>query len=158
MVPWPPLLLLLASSAAARPTEASNDMKARFAAHLTRLRQRHTGGARQAAADAQFVRRFYKKKPVRTKQPKPTPRPKYFSPRAKDANILLLMVEDLRRDHVVGDKARTPHIDALAARADAVSFDRAFAQATWCAPSRASLLTGLEPSAPVHKSNFRGAV
>ena len=145
MVPWPPLLLLLASSAAARPTEASNDMKARFAAHLTRLRQRHAGGARQAAADAQFVRRFYKKKPVRTKQPKPTPRPKYFSPRAKDANILLLMVEDLRRDHVVGDKARTPHIDALAARNDAVSFDRAFAQATWCAPSRASLLTGLEP-------------
>ena len=42
MVPWP-LLLLLASSAAARPTEASNDMKARFAAHLTRLRQRHAG-------------------------------------------------------------------------------------------------------------------
>ena len=74
-------------------------MKARFAAHLTALRRRHAGGDRQAAADAQFVRRFYKKKPVRTKQPKPTPRPKYFSPRAKDANILLLMVEDLRRDH-----------------------------------------------------------
>ena len=143
MVPWPPLLLLLASSAGR--TEASNDMKARFAARPDALRRRHAGGARQAAADAQFVRRFYKKKPVRTKQPKPTPRPKYFSPRAKDANILLLMVEDLRRDHVVGDKAHTPHIDALAARADAVSFDRAFAQATWCAPSRASLLTGLEP-------------
>ena len=55
MVPWPPLLLLLASSAVARPTEASNDMKARLAAHLTALRRRHAGGARQAAADAQFV-------------------------------------------------------------------------------------------------------
>lgn len=85
-------------------------MKGRFAAQLARLRSRHTGGLTQRA-------------PRR-------PRPKYFSPRAKDANIVLVMVEDLRRDHVVGNEANTPHLDALAARHDAVSFDRAFAQAT----------------------------
>ena len=56
MVSWP--LLLLLARAAARPTEASNDMKARFTAHLTRLRQRHD----MKAAEAQFERQFHKKK------------------------------------------------------------------------------------------------
>ena len=55
MVSWP--LLLLLARAAARPTEASNDMKARFTAHLTRLRQRHD----MKAAEAQFARQFHKK-------------------------------------------------------------------------------------------------
>ena len=55
MVSWP--LLLLLARAAADP-EASNDMKARFTAHLTRLRQRHD----MKAAEAQFARQFHKKK------------------------------------------------------------------------------------------------
>lgn len=137
MVPWLQLITMSVSRWAA------TDMKSRFAAQLARLRSRHTGGLQQKLAEARLRRQFVAQE-REMKGPR-GPRPKYFSPRAKDANIVLVMVEDLRRDHVVGDNANTPHLDALAARHDAVSFDRAFAQATWCSPSRASLLTGLEP-------------
>jgi membrane-anchored protein YejM (alkaline phosphatase superfamily) len=103
-------------------------MKGRFAAQLARLRSRHTGGLTRKLAEARLRRQFVAEE--KTQRAPRRPRPKYFSPRAKDANIVLVMVEDLRRDHVVGNEANTPHLDALAARHDAVSFDRAFAQAT----------------------------
>ena len=63
--------------------------------------------------------------------------------KASGGSAVLVLAEDLRADHVFGDRATTPQLDGLAAVG--VSFDRAFAQATWCAPSRASLLTGLDP-------------
>ena len=60
-------------------------------------------------------------------------------------NVLLIIVDDLRTDiGVYGDsRANTPHIDALAQRG--IVFDRAYAHQAICAPSRASLLTGLRP-------------
>ena len=60
-------------------------------------------------------------------------------------NILLIIVDDLRADlGIYGDsQANTPHIDDLAQRG--IVFDRAYAHQAICAPSRASLLTGLRP-------------
>ncbi|MBI5768623.1 MAG: sulfatase [Verrucomicrobia bacterium] len=60
-------------------------------------------------------------------------------------NILFLVVDDLRTDlGCYGDPlARTPHLDALAARG--VRFTRAYSQQAVCNPSRASVLTGRRP-------------
>lgn len=60
-------------------------------------------------------------------------------------NVLLIIVDDLRTDiGVYGDsQANTPHIDELAQRG--IVFERAYAHQAICAPSRASLLTGLRP-------------
>lgn len=60
-------------------------------------------------------------------------------------NVLLIIVDDLRADlGVYGDsQANTPHIDDLAERG--IVFDRAYAHQAICAPSRASLFTGLRP-------------
>lgn len=62
-------------------------------------------------------------------------------------NVLMIAIDDL--NDWVGclgghSQARTPHIDALAARG--VLFTNAHCQAPLCNPSRASLLTGLRPS------------
>ena len=61
-------------------------------------------------------------------------------------DILLLIIDDLRAD--IGAYgvhwARTPAIDALAAQS--VTFLQAHAAVANCAPSRASLLTGLRPN------------
>ena len=60
-------------------------------------------------------------------------------------NVLLLIIDDLRPDlGAYGHRtARTPHIDALAARS--TLFARAHASVANCAPSRSSLLTGMRP-------------
>jgi iduronate 2-sulfatase len=57
-------------------------------------------------------------------------------------NVLLIMVDDLKPTlGTYGDRvAVSPHIDALAARG--VRFDRAYANAPVCAPSRMSLMLG----------------
>src|SRR4029079_2751657 len=59
--------------------------------------------------------------------------------------ILFFAVDDLRTD--IGcfgnQEAKTPHIDALAARG--MVFCRAYCQQAVCSPSRTSLLTGLRP-------------
>ncbi len=59
-------------------------------------------------------------------------------------NILLIQSDQQRRDLIgcYGDAAaRTPAIDSLAA--EGVLFENCFAPTPLCAPSRASLLTGL---------------
>ncbi|MEO0470504.1 MAG: sulfatase [Bacteroidota bacterium] len=63
----------------------------------------------------------------------------------KQPNILFISIDDLRPAlGVYGDRiAQTPNIDQLAA--EGMTFRNTFAQAAVCAPSRASLMTGLRP-------------
>lgn len=61
-------------------------------------------------------------------------------------NVLVILVDDLRPDlgsygHLI---VRSPGIDQFARQG--MRFDRAYAQASVCNPSRASLLTGLRPN------------
>ncbi|MFO1325497.1 MAG: sulfatase-like hydrolase/transferase [Burkholderiales bacterium] len=57
-------------------------------------------------------------------------------------NVLFIMCDQLRRDHLscYGGRVPTPHIDALAARG--VTFDHAYVQSGVCGPSRMSFYTG----------------
>lgn len=68
-------------------------------------------------------------------------------------NFLVFIPDQLRRDAVGcfgNDVARTPHIDALAARG--TRFDQAFGQHSVCSPSRVSFLTGWYPHVRGHRS------
>ena len=75
---------------------------------------------------------------------------------ANRLNVVFIIAEDLRPELAVnarepfedigagvGGAVATPHVDRLAARS--LVFDLAVAQVAVCAPSRASLLTGLRP-------------
>src|SRR5258708_38999844 len=57
-------------------------------------------------------------------------------------NVLFLMCDQLRRDHLscYGGRVPTPNLDRLAARG--VRFDNAFVQSGVCGPSRMSYYTG----------------
>lgn len=55
-------------------------------------------------------------------------------------NVVLIIVDTLRADHVFGDRARTPTIDALAR--EGISFTRCFPEAMPTVPARRSILSG----------------
>jgi iduronate 2-sulfatase len=63
---------------------------------------------------------------------------------ANKPNILFIAVDDLRPElGTYGTRARTPHIDRLAA--SGLQFDRAYCNQAVCGASRVSLMTGLYP-------------
>ena len=55
-------------------------------------------------------------------------------------NIVLIVVDTLRADHVYGNRARTPNIDALAR--DGLRFTRCYPEAMPTVPARRSILSG----------------
>lgn len=72
--------------------------------------------------------------------------------RRRPPNILFLLTDQHARfaSGIYGNQeAKTPHLDALGARA--ARFDRAYCQAPVCVPSRASLITSLYP----HRHNAK---
>ena len=64
---------------------------------------------------------------------------------ASKPNVLFISIDDLRPElGCYGNREiKTPHLDAYAKRA--MTFTRAYCQAAVCAPSRASVMTGLRP-------------
>lgn len=78
-------------------------------------------------------------------------------------NVLYILVDDLRSDfgftHAPLQSAHhTPHFDALAEQS--TFFAQAYAQVTFCVPSRSSFLTGLRPeyTGSVHNDQLRTPV
>lgn len=74
-------------------------------------------------------------------------------------NVLLVTLDTVRVDHLGcygHTKARTPNLDALAARG--VRFERAYATTPYTLPSHATLLSGCYPAAHGVHVNFQGAV
>lgn len=83
--------------------------------------------------------------------PAPTPQAAPAAPATakppKPQNVLLVVIDTLRRDHLgcYGERRPlTPRLDAFAA--DALIFDHCMAASSWTEPSTASLLTGLYPT------------
>ena len=59
----------------------------------------------------------------------------------KRPNVLFIAIDDLRPElGCYGSEIKTPHLDAIAATG--VRFDRFYAAAPVCSPTRAALLTG----------------
>ncbi|MGH2716198.1 MAG: sulfatase family protein [Thermoleophilaceae bacterium] len=66
--------------------------------------------------------------------------PKLAERRRDRPNVVLIVVDTLRTDHVYGKRARTPNIDALARRG--LSFTRCYPEAMPTVPARRSIMTG----------------
>ena len=89
--------------------------------------------------------------------PPPAPQRAATSPAAppKAPNVILIVVDTLRADHLscYGKRNQTPAIDALAA--DGTRFSHAYSQASWTRPSFGTIFTSLYPSShrAIHKSD-----
>ena len=80
---------------------------------------------------------------------------RHHRPPAQARHLVLITIDTLRADRVGAygyARARTPHIDALAARG--VRFEHAYATAPITLPSHASLMTGRYP--PGHGARHNG--
>jgi len=69
------------------------------------------------------------------------------APPASRTNVVLIVVDTLRADHLGcygAERDTSPHLDALARRG--VRFEHAYSVAPWTMPSVASVLTGLYPA------------
>jgi arylsulfatase A-like enzyme len=87
---------------------------------------------------------------------KPAPRQVATGAAPKGPNVILILVDTLRADHLscYGAKTnRTPVIDGLAA--DGTRFARAYSQASWTRPSVATIFSSLYPSShrAIHKAD-----
>jgi arylsulfatase A-like enzyme len=76
---------------------------------------------------------------------------------ANGPNVVLIIVDTLRADHIGAYGARnvsTPAMDALAR--DGIVFERAYAQSSWTRPSISSIVTGLYPGSHsvMHKTDL----
>lgn len=76
---------------------------------------------------------------------------------AKGPNVVLIIVDTLRADHIGAygaENVSTPAMDALAG--DGIVFERAFAQSSWTRPSISSIVTGLYPGSHtvMHKTDL----
>ncbi|MDA8020973.1 MAG: sulfatase [Thermoanaerobaculia bacterium] len=83
-----------------------------------------------------------------------SPAPDTDSETAKPPNLIIYLVDTLRKDHlgVYGyQRPVSPELDGFAE--GATVYDNAFAQSTWTRPAVASILTGLEPH--IHGVNER---
>lgn len=86
----------------------------------------------------------------------PPPAPPPATAPAGAPSIVLIAVDTLRADHLGAygyAKARTPHIDRLAA--EGILATQAFAQSSWTRPSFATIFTSLYPSShgAIHKAH-----
>jgi len=71
----------------------------------------------------------------------------HAAPSADRNNVIFVVVDTLRADHLPGygyESGDTPNLEAFAA--DSIRFDQAFANASWTRPSFASILSGRLPS------------
>jgi arylsulfatase len=87
----------------------------------------------------------------------PAEKPAVAPSTAKGPNVVLIIADTLRADHLGVYGARdvsTPAVDSLAA--DGVVFEKAFAQSSWTRPSIATILTGLYPGSHsvMHKTDL----
>src|SRR5918999_5247726 len=64
----------------------------------------------------------------------------FFGASGDRPNVVLIVIDTLRTDHVYGDRARTPNMDALAR--SGLSFTRCYPEAMPTVPARRSLMTG----------------
>ena len=89
----------------------------------------------------------------------PRPSSGQAAARHERPNVLLIVIDTLRADHLGAygyERATSPNIDALLA-AQGVMLERAYAQAPWTLPSAASYLTGREPG-ELYRSREAGVV
>ncbi len=87
---------------------------------------------------------------------RPAEKVRRTAPQGTGRNVILIVIDALRPDHMTTygySRPTTPGIDAWAG--DALVFERAYAQAPWTKPATASLLTSLYPS--MHGVNLMGS-
>lgn len=83
-----------------------------------------------------------------------TPKPAWAEERAAPPNIVLILADDLGWGQVGFNGNRyyaTPHLDQMSA--EGVRFTQAYSASPVCSPTRAALMTGLDP-ARLHLTNF----
>lgn len=90
---------------------------------------------------------------LRSRSASPPDAPASASVAARGPNVVLIVVDTLRRDHVSAygyPRRTTEHIDRIAA--EGVLYERAYTTAPWTLPAHASLFTGLHST--THETHY----